>query len=68
MAIQNFHYYLARGALAHRQLAAITNLARDADQYSKSIASLLMTGAPEPQEIAAPAGPYRRRVSKRCGA
>ena len=53
VAIQNFHYYLARGALAHRQLAAVTNLARDADQYSKSIASLLMTGAPELQEIAA---------------
>lgn len=53
VALKNFDYYLARGGLAHRQLAAITGLARDADQYSKSIASLLMTGTPEPTEIAA---------------
>ena len=53
IAIQNFHYYLKRGAFAHRQLAAITSLARDADQYSKSIASLLMTGSPGPQDITA---------------
>ncbi len=53
VAIQNFHYYLTRGALAHRQLAAIASLARDSDQYSKSIASLLMTGEPGAPEIAA---------------
>ena len=39
VAIQNFHYYLARGALAHRQLAAVDSLARDTGQYSKSIAA-----------------------------
>ncbi|MGH6925880.1 MAG: ATP-binding protein, partial [Propylenella sp.] len=52
-ALRNFDYYLARGGLAHRQLAAVANLARDADQYSGSIASLLMTGTPGPSEIAA---------------
>jgi signal transduction histidine kinase len=52
VAIQNFHYYLARGALAHRQLAAIDSLARDADQYSKGIASLLMTGEAGGQNVA----------------
>ena len=51
VVIQNFHYYLARGALAHRQLAAVDSLARDADQYSKSIAALLMTGDPGGQNI-----------------
>lgn len=53
IATQNFHYYLARGAFAHRQLAAIAGLARDTDQYSKAIASLLMTGSPGEQDITA---------------
>jgi two-component system OmpR family sensor kinase len=53
VALQNFNYYLARGGLAHRQLAGITDLARDAEQYTKSIASLLMTGAPAVTDIAA---------------
>jgi signal transduction histidine kinase len=53
VALKNFNYYLARGGLAHQQLAAVAGLARDADQYSKSIASLLMTGTPEPADIAA---------------
>jgi len=52
IAIQNFHYYLARGTLAHRQLAAIGALARDAEQYSGTIAALLMTGEPKPEEVA----------------
>ncbi|WP_414833892.1 sensor histidine kinase [Afifella sp. YEN Y35] len=51
LAIQAFHFYLTRGALAHRQLAAVTALARDVDHYSKALAALLMTGKPGLGEV-----------------
>ncbi|MDQ0327600.1 signal transduction histidine kinase [Rhodopseudomonas julia] len=51
LAIQAFHFHLSRGALAHRQLAAVTALARDVDHYSRALAALLMTGKPAAGEV-----------------
>jgi signal transduction histidine kinase len=52
VAYRNFSHFLARGALAHAQLDAVTNLARDADQYSEKISQFLTTGAVDRSEIA----------------
>jgi signal transduction histidine kinase len=52
LAYRNFSHYLARGALAHAQLDAVTNLARDADQYSEKISRFLTTGTTDRSEIA----------------
>lgn len=49
-ALINFfasNYYLSRAQWAHRQLAAISQLAIDANRYSEQIAELLLIGGPE---------------------
>ena len=49
---RNFAYYLARGELAHDQLAAVTQLASDAERYSERIGELLVTGSADHAAIA----------------